>query len=262
MHCARTTVLVLGVAAVLGAAAPAAASGPEDAETTGPTIMDPEADERARQHFLVGRSYFEQARFEEAAREFAEAHRLSGHATLLVNLGMSHERALQYTEAIEAFERYLRDTDEGAEWRSAARERAARLREIRDQRTPAEGDAGIPSQRSLTSRQVWGISVMGAGVAAGVASLVTALRANGIHGRLDDACGVDGVCPRELQGDIDRGRRLSIASLGTLAAALAAGAVGLTLVLVDGGTSKERAGADVSLGVAPGAAKASIRWRF
>jgi tetratricopeptide (TPR) repeat protein len=235
----------------------------DDAEEPGPTDLGGEADQLARQHFLVGRSYFEQARFEEAAREFAEAHRLSRHPALLVNLGRAHERALQYEEAVAAYDRYLDEAGPHAEWSAAARERAARLRAILAERAAAGENDAAGAAKGLSSRQVWGLSFMGVGVAAGVAALVMGLRANRIHNRLDAACVPNGICPEELRDDIAQGRRLSSASWATMAMALAAGAAGLTLVLVGGKRGdREHPAADLSLGVAPGAAQATLRWRY
>lgn len=235
----------------------------DHADERGPTALQEETDRRARQHFLVGRSYFEEARFEDAAREFAEAYRLSGHSALLVNLGMAHERALQYEQAVDAYERYLGEADDEAEWADAARERASRLREILRSRTEATPAAEAPPARGLSSRQWWGVTALGVGAAAAVAALVTGLRARSLHNRLDAACVPNGICPEELAPDITQGRRLSVASWGTLAAALAASAVGLTLVwMKDDRGEQPRPAAEVSVGVAPGAAQASLRWRY
>lgn len=64
-------------------------------------------DERARTHFEAGRSYYEQAQYEDAAREFQESFDLSGRPELLLNISRAHERALHYDDAIGAARRYL-----------------------------------------------------------------------------------------------------------------------------------------------------------
>ena len=64
------------VAAALVAGAPFVSS-----TTLGPataSAQDSDGDTQAREHFVVGRRYFEQARYPEAAQEFSEAYRLSG----------------------------------------------------------------------------------------------------------------------------------------------------------------------------------------
>lgn len=233
----------------------------------GPTSIDPEADQRARQHFLVGRSYFEQARFEEAAREFAEAYELSGYPALLINLGMAQERALAYDEAIEAYARYLEVTEPGAQWREAAEQRSERLRAIRARQEKRSG-ADAAGDGGLSGRDVWGFSLMGAGVLAGVAALVTMLKADGIHSELQNEClaleGFDDlICDARRADDIDRGRRLAIASWSMIGTAVAAGAVGALLWLLDEPQGERPETAPrVGIGVGRGGASASLGWRF
>src|SRR5262245_18640350 len=64
-------------------------------------------DERARNHFEAGRSYYEQAQYEDAVREFQESFDLSGRAELLLNISQAEERALHYAAAIAAAQQYL-----------------------------------------------------------------------------------------------------------------------------------------------------------
>jgi tetratricopeptide (TPR) repeat protein len=64
-------------------------------------------DERARTHFEAGRSYYEQAQYEDAAREFQESFDLSGRPELLLNISRAQERALHYDDAIGAARHYL-----------------------------------------------------------------------------------------------------------------------------------------------------------
>src|SRR4051794_19764365 len=64
-------------------------------------------DERARTHFEAGRSYYEQARYDDASREFQNAFDLSGRSALLLNLSQAHERSLHFDEAIADIDKYL-----------------------------------------------------------------------------------------------------------------------------------------------------------
>ncbi|NIU67587.1 MAG: hypothetical protein GWN73_20030, partial [Actinobacteria bacterium] len=85
--------------------------------------------EEARHHYESGRSYYEQLRYDEAAREFEEAYRLSGRSHLLKNVAVSHQHAQAWQDAIEAFELYLEEVPD-AEDRAEIEERVARLREL------------------------------------------------------------------------------------------------------------------------------------
>lgn len=67
-------------------------------------------DRLARTHYDAGSSYYQQGRYEDALREFEEAHRLSSparKAVLLYNIGLAHERLGHLSEAIDALRRYL-----------------------------------------------------------------------------------------------------------------------------------------------------------
>jgi len=106
---------VLGMAVFLAQAAPA------HAQTD---------DERARTHFEAGRSYYEQAQYEDATREFQESYDLSGRAELLLNISQSEERALHYDAAIDAARRYLAAVPT-ADNRKTVEERVASLQELK-----------------------------------------------------------------------------------------------------------------------------------
>lgn len=87
-------------------------------------------DERARTHFEAGRSYYEQARYEDGAREFQESFDLSGRPELLLNISQAEERALHYDAAITAAERYL-DVVPNATDRKTVEERIASLQKLK-----------------------------------------------------------------------------------------------------------------------------------
>ena len=67
-----------------------------------------EADiERARSHFRAGQEYFEELRYDDAAREFTEAWEISRRPEMLFNVSIAYERGLHFDEAIAAIEQYL-----------------------------------------------------------------------------------------------------------------------------------------------------------
>jgi tetratricopeptide (TPR) repeat protein len=74
---------------------------------TSTALAQPSDDERARGHFNAGASYFDQRRYDLAAREFEEAFRLSDRPALLLNLSTTYERLDQLDRAAEYLEQYL-----------------------------------------------------------------------------------------------------------------------------------------------------------
>jgi tetratricopeptide (TPR) repeat protein len=87
-------------------------------------------DERARTHFEGGRSYYEQAQYEDAAREFQESFDLSGRPELLLNISQAQERALHYDDAIGAARRYL-ELRPTADDRKTIEDRIVSLQELK-----------------------------------------------------------------------------------------------------------------------------------
>jgi hypothetical protein len=64
-------------------------------------------DLQARSHFRLGREYYQQGRFQDAAREFEVAYGLSGRAALLYNVYISYREALDTPKAAGALRGYL-----------------------------------------------------------------------------------------------------------------------------------------------------------
>lgn len=91
-------------------------------------------DRLARTHYEAGSSYYQQGRYEDALREFEEAHRLSSparRAVLLYNIGLAHERLGHLTQAIDALRQYVEGAP-GAEDVEVVRERMRTLQERLD----------------------------------------------------------------------------------------------------------------------------------
>ena len=61
----------------------------------------------AKAHFNTGQAYYEHGRFDDAAREFEEAYRLSGKAPLLYNVGKSYDGSNDFARALDAYQRFL-----------------------------------------------------------------------------------------------------------------------------------------------------------
>src|SRR5437762_2069564 len=80
-----------------------------------PAGAAPSDEEAARVHFLSGQAYYDQANYEDALREFAEAYRIWQKPALLYNLALCHERLDHYGEAIDELKAYLAKTPEAAD---------------------------------------------------------------------------------------------------------------------------------------------------
>jgi tetratricopeptide (TPR) repeat protein len=129
---------------------------------------------------VTGRSYFGQERYAEALKEFNEAYRLSHRSAFLYNIGVCYENLGQPEQAIDAFERFLReDTSDRADVE-------ARIAKLRSQVSTSPRPAR--RERPLYRRGwFWGVVggavvVVAAGVTLGV---VLGTRSNSIQ-RLPD----------------------------------------------------------------------------
>ena len=80
------------------------ASGQEETAQERP----PETQVAAQEHFRQGQEAYDETRYSDAVREFQQAYDLSGRAELLYNIGIAHERLLDWGATIDAFESYLR----------------------------------------------------------------------------------------------------------------------------------------------------------
>lgn len=139
----RAAALALGLCALIGGAPSMAAA-------------QQSSDEQARLHFQVAASYYEQADYESALREFQSAYRLSQRAQLFFNISLCYQQLGNLNEAITYLERYLNEVTE-IENRPSLEQRLGNLRTRRDQQAstgtdPGEGstDAGTGTTSSDT----------------------------------------------------------------------------------------------------------------
>ncbi|MCZ7684314.1 MAG: PEGA domain-containing protein [Sandaracinaceae bacterium] len=100
-----------GVLAVALVALGSPASAQEEAPPAegGPSPENVEATQQARQHFMAGVDHFSAHRYREAIRSFSLAAQLVPSADLWFNIARAHEELSEYEEAIEHYQRYLRD---------------------------------------------------------------------------------------------------------------------------------------------------------
>ncbi len=213
-----------------------------------------DADDLGRRHFQAGESYYGQSRYDDAAREFMEAYRLSGRVVLLINASRAYERALDFDRAIETLERYLELAPAGDDNRPIQEERIEALRQLRERaaggprRAPegsGEGDgpdaAGPTSSAPATTRATGGLGTlgivgivgMGLGLATGGAAVGTGVAAHGTFTDLEAMCTADGRCPMEAQSDIDSGSTLAATSTALTFVGLGLSVAGAVLFILD-----------------------------
>lgn len=211
-----------------------------------------EDDERARAHFVAGEAYFEDQRYDDAAREFKEAYELSGRPEMLVNLSRAHERAGSSAEAIGDLELLLARHPQTS-YRAEAEVRLANLRAahpelLKPQQTgPAEPRVAPQPAPGPASRKLWPprlptLIMGGAAVGGALAAVATGWAAHAKHEDLEQRC-QDG-CPDEIAADKERGQRLARASTGMTFAAIALGGATAVLWVLDVRASGARESAD------------------
>ncbi len=242
---ARALASTCGVVALLFVAS---VSAPARAQDAAPSERDVAA---AHDHYEAAVSYYEQLRYDEAAREFREAYRLSRRAHLLKNVATSLQHARRWAESADVYAEYLTAAPD-AEDREAVEARIARLRELAEGEARGEQthDEDVPEAAPLESQDgtsraapagggmggvpVAPVVLLATGGAFGIAALVTGLLAHDVYNDLDGAC-TFGACDSSRAGDRDRGQTLAIASTVLTGAAIVVGVIGVVIRLVSGG---------------------------
>jgi tetratricopeptide (TPR) repeat protein len=191
-----------------------------------PALAMSEEDERAKAHFLAGQSYYDQASYADALKEFNEAYRLSKKPALLYNLARCYEGLGQLGDAVSMLERYLTDEPATPD-RTSIEERIRNLKERQQRATAPPPPPSPPPPAQLTTssppppaqltngtrhrRWTWivggaGVALLGAALGTGIASQ---LDYNGLHGDCPNhACASGG----NYQSRIDSGKSLSLAT--------------------------------------------------
>lgn len=178
-----------------------------------PVAAQPSADERARVHFEAGRGYYDQGRFEDAAREFEEAYRLSPRPQLLYNISQASREAGNLPRAIESLRQYLAETPDAAN--RAALER--RLRTMEEQQRGTQATAPMPEGPDPTGDEdsggfPVGPVVIAVGGVAVIAGLITGWLALDAESSLEEMC-PDGACPPSVDVDAEASRGQTLATV-------------------------------------------------
>lgn len=157
-------------------------------------------DAAAREYFERGRSAFEEADYESSLVYFRHAYGLSGRSQLQYNIGVAADRLQREEEALDAFEQYLRDTE------NPAREAEVRKRVTALRKSIAERKA---TERALEEAAIryqgpGRLEDAGDGKRIGRSALIggSALAAVGVGGIAAMAVGLarDGACSDQVAG--------------------------------------------------------------
>jgi tetratricopeptide (TPR) repeat protein len=222
-----------------------------------PAYAISEDDERAKAHFLAGQSYYDQASYTDALREFNEAYRISKRPALLYNIARCHEALEQYDDAVKMLERYLQE-DPQTEDRVSVETHIANLKGRGVHRGPGEPDVGRPPPRPQPVAQpqpppqpttppppahrkrvaTWVVGGIGVGLLA--AALGTGVASQLDYNDLSSKC-MANMCDPSEQKKIDSGKRLAIATDVLWPIGAAAVVTGVVLFFVEGRHKKELA---------------------
>jgi predicted DNA-binding protein YlxM (UPF0122 family) len=230
---------LVAVAVVCALAAPAGAASEED--------------ERAKAHFLAGQSYYEQASYTDALREFNEAYRISKRPALLYNIARCHEALENYADAVKMLEAYLDQAPDTSD-RAAVETRIANLKERQAAREvkpqpPAAVQAPPPTTSTPPApphrKRVYTWIVGGVGVAALASALGTGLASQLSYNDLSGKCSgatCDPATVANAQSKIDSGKRLALATDILWPIGAAAAVTAIVLFFVEGRHHKEHGG--------------------
>jgi hypothetical protein len=93
-----------------------------------PAAAEDPRDVAAGRHYESGQKLHNDGLFQEAIAEYQEAYRIKPHPNVLYNIGQAYERLLKYGDAVDWFERYLREGGPTAPYRVVVQNRLRVLR--------------------------------------------------------------------------------------------------------------------------------------
>jgi tetratricopeptide (TPR) repeat protein len=209
------------------------------------------AEDEARDHYQAGATAYEAGRFEDAARAFRRAYLLSGRAALLYNVGQAELRLGRDALALEAFEGYLRQSDDSGERRSEVEERVRVLRslgvrpatesEVAEAARAAQESSGSPSapapSRGGSDFAPW--IVVGVGAAVAVAGAVLLGVAASEASRFENA--PDGSSWEEYERIASDAQAMWLGGWIALGVGAAAAVAGVAWALASGGSNSATA---------------------
>ena len=232
-----------------------------------------EEEERAKAHFLAGQSYYDQASYTDALREFNEAYRISKRPALLYNIARCFEALDQLADAVQMLQRYLEE-DPTTSDREAVETRIRNLKERQARAKPPEPKPAPPpttvpppttappptlvaksppppsAPPPAHRKRVYTWVVGGIGLGALAAALGTDVASQLSYDDLKSKC-TGNVCDPNVvasaQHKIDQGKHLALATDILWPIGAAAVATGVVLFFVEGRHPKEHASRVVPL---------------
>jgi tetratricopeptide (TPR) repeat protein len=228
-------------------------------------------DAEAREHFQLGRGFYEAGRFQQASEEFEMAYRLSARPQLLYNVYVARRDAGGLVKAIDALRAYLKQVPDAPdrvnlEARLAsleaqvARQNEQEAARAESERKVAEAEAKANARtRTVHTRSLVPIVLMGAGGALLLGSAVTGGLALSKASDLDKKCGGNS-CPSSQRGKVDSTKTLAITTDVLWSVGAAAAATGLVLWLT-GALDTERE-VPVAFGISPHGISTQLSGRF
>jgi tetratricopeptide (TPR) repeat protein len=142
----------------------------------------------ARAHLNAGIAYYDEARYDEAAREMEAAYRLRPVAELQYNLAECYDRLGRPDDAARAYQKYLDGAPKAAD-RATVEARIANLQKRGQEPPPVAGERVVfktivvyrdapPEPGRVARWAAWGVGVLAAaGLASGIATAVLAAQA-------------------------------------------------------------------------------------
>lgn len=247
-----STLLVIAVFLAAGHAAAQAATEPE---APGPEAPDQETLEQAAQLFERAEQAYNEGEAAHAVELLERAHELVPEPVLLYNLARAHEALGHFEQAVDHYERYLREVPEPRD-RGAIRRRVATLRRqmaAAEDGTDPEPRPPPPPPRASPLPPL----IFATGGAVVVGGAVTGLLANG---QASDAA--EASSHRAGADALDRARTLATLANVLFVAGGVLAAAGLTWWILDSPGGEAREGLhEASVGVGPGQLALRLRWR-
>ena len=222
----------------------------------------------ARAAFERGESLFSEQNYALALEAFERSYDLlEGHPRqhlVLFNVARCQEELGRLADAVETFERYLRqggaDEDNAEETRRRIDELDRRLELSRED--DREDETAPPRDEGPSGLLFAGIGLEAVGGLAAIATVVTSVLAHGIYGKLKDRCMPVDNCPPGSASDISNGRALAWSSAILLPVSVAAVGAGTVLIILDAIGATDGDEDHAALQLLPTLGGAQLRGRF
>jgi tetratricopeptide (TPR) repeat protein len=227
-----------------------------------------DGDEEARQHFQLGRTFYDSGRFQQAVEEFEAAYKLSGRPQLLYNVYVAQRDVGELQKAVDALRAYLEQVPDAPDrvnlkarltsLEAQAKRQSEQEALARQLAAPPEAPA-VPQTRTETEHSIVPWIVTGAGGALLLGSVITGVLAKGKADDLDKICGGTS-CPSSEQSNVDSTKTLAVTTDVLWSVGAAAAITGVVLWWT-GALDRERQ-VPIALNVTPSGVTTTFSGRF